>query len=45
MSKISRRKFVTTGVAATAGVSGLAEVRHRTVVTPPNPFRIISGNR
>jgi hypothetical protein len=26
-------------------VETLAEVRHRTVVTPPNPFRIISGNR
>ena len=39
MSKISRRKFIATGLAATAGASGLAAavgLAHRYGLTPPD---------
>jgi DMSO/TMAO reductase YedYZ molybdopterin-dependent catalytic subunit len=39
MSKVSRRKFVTTGLAATAGISGLAAaatLAHRYGLVPPD---------
>jgi hypothetical protein len=36
MSKVTRRRFITTGLAATAGASGLVYVANRYGLIPPD---------